>query len=90
MALALRSTEGHFRVHGDRHDCTIVDDGNPVGRIYEDTSASASTDQYWFWSITVYVDPNARIATSGKVSTLGEAKMAWLGSWIAWGNAQRR
>jgi hypothetical protein len=43
----------------------------------------------WFWSVTVYVDPKAGIVTSGKVSTLGEAKMAWLGSWVAWGNAQR-
>jgi hypothetical protein len=48
MALALRPTEGHSRVHGDRQDWTVFDDGNPVGRIYEDTSASASADQHWF------------------------------------------
>ena len=90
MALTLRPTGGHSRVYRDyRQDWTIYDDSEPVGRIYEDTSASASADQHWFWSLTVHVDPNAAIATSGKVATLGEAKTAWLRSWAAWGNAQR-
>jgi hypothetical protein len=90
MALTLRPTRGHSPVYGDRQDWTIFDDGKPVGRIYEDTSVSTSADLRWFWSITVYVHPDAGIAASGKVPTLGEAKTAWLRSWTGWRNAQRR
>lgn len=90
MALTLRPTGGASRVYQHRQDWTIFDDGNPVGRIYEDTSARTSADLRWFWSITVYVDPNAGITTRGRVPTLGQAKADWTRSWTAWGNAQRR
>ena len=64
-----------FPVYQDYHqDWTIYDDSEPVGHIYEDTSASAAADQHWFWSLTVHVDPNAGIATRGKVATLSEAR----------------
>jgi hypothetical protein len=89
MALTLRPTGGHARVYRDyRQDWTIYDDSEPVGRIYEDTSASTSADLRWFWSITVYVDPKAGITTSGKVPSLGHAKADWMRSWTAWGDAQ--
>jgi hypothetical protein len=83
MALTLRPTGGHSRVYQDRHDCTICDDGVPVGRIYEDT-ASTSADQRWSWSITVYVWPDAGIVTSGRAPTLDQAKAEFQRSWIAW------
>jgi hypothetical protein len=38
-------------------------------------------DPYWFWSITVYVDPQTEIVTSGKVQTFNEAKARFRTSW---------
>jgi hypothetical protein len=90
MALTLRPTGGPSRVHQHRPDWTIFDEGKPVGRIYEDTSASTSADLRWCWSIRTYVQPNAGIRTGGRVPTLGQAKTEWLRSWIAWRKAQRR
>ena len=66
MPLTMRPTGGHSPVYQDRQDWTILDEGQPVGRIYEDTSASTSADIRWFWSITVYVWPDAGIVTSGR------------------------
>ena len=57
MALTMRRTGGHSPVYADRQDWTIFDDGKPVGRIYEDASASTPADLRWFWSVPVYVDP---------------------------------
>ena len=88
MALTLRPTNS--QVYRGGQDWTIFDDGKPVGRIYENTSASTSADLRWFWSITVYVDPTTGIRTSNKAATLGEAKTAWLRSWVGWRTAQRR
>jgi hypothetical protein len=64
-------------------DWTILDDGKPVGRIYQ-RHAPASTAQTWFWSITEYVEPRAVLRTSGTASTLGEAKAAFMASWPRW------
>jgi hypothetical protein len=84
MALTLRPTGGHSPVDRGRQDWTVLHGGKPVGCIYENTSASTSGDLRWFWSITVYVHQDAGVATSGKVPTLGEAKMAWLHRWRGW------
>ena len=54
MLLTMRPTGGHSPIYADRQDWTVLDEGQPVGRIYEDTSAS-TPDQRWTWSITVYV-----------------------------------
>ena len=40
MPLTMRPIGGHSPVYQDRQDWTILDEGQPVGRIYEDTSAS--------------------------------------------------
>ena len=82
MLLTIRPTGGHSPVYADRQDWTVLDERQPVGRIYEDTSAS--TDQRWTWSITVYVWPDAGIATSGKAATLDQAKAEFQRNWIAW------
>ena len=74
MPLTMRPTGGHSPVYADRQEWTIHDDGEPVGRIYEDVSVSTSADQRWVWSVTVYADPKAGIVTSGKVATPEEAK----------------
>jgi hypothetical protein len=57
MALTLRATGGPSRANQHHQDWTIFDDGKPVGRIYEDTSASTPEDMRWFWSIRTYEQP---------------------------------
>jgi hypothetical protein len=39
MLLTMRPTGGHSPVYADRQDWTVLDEGQPVGRIYEDTSS---------------------------------------------------
>ena len=51
----------------------------PVGRIYEDALASTAAELRWFWSITVYVWPDASIVTSGRAPTLDQAKAEFAG-----------
>jgi hypothetical protein len=74
MLLTMRPTGGHSPVYADRQDWTIFDDGKPVGRIYEDATEGTHADLRWFWSITVYVWPDAGIVASGKAPTLDQAK----------------
>jgi hypothetical protein len=83
MLLTMRPTGGHSPVYADRQDWTVLDEGQPVGRIYEDTSAG-TPDRRWTWSITVYVWPDAGITTSGKAATLDQAKAEFQRNWIAW------
>ena len=35
----------------------------------------------WFWSITVYLNPKRGITTSGRASSLEEAKAQFLANW---------
>ena len=84
MLLTMRPTGGHSPVYADRQDWTILHEGQPVGRIYEDASAGTSDDLRWFWSITVYVWPDSGVVTSGKAATLDQAKAEFQRSWIAW------
>jgi hypothetical protein len=81
MALTLRPTGGHSPVYRDRQDWTIFEDGRPIGRLYESNSTGMPADLRWFWSITVYVHPNAGIVTSGKVASLEQAKADFRQSW---------
>ena len=81
MPLTMRPTGGHSPVYADRQDWTIFDDGAPVGRIYEDVSASTPAELRWFWSVTVYVNPKESIVTSGKAPTIEAAKAALEASW---------
>jgi hypothetical protein len=76
MALTLRPTSTSA-AGVDRLDFTVYESGNPVGRIFESPEFGTQEDSYWFWSITVYVDPQTEIVTSGKVQTLNEAKLGW-------------
>jgi hypothetical protein len=84
MPLTMRPTGGHSPVYADRQDWTIFDDGEPVGRIYEDATAGTPVELRWFWSVTVYVHPRAGIVTSGKVPTLEAAKAQFEASWRRW------
>jgi hypothetical protein len=40
----------------DLEDWIVLDDGIPIGRIYQ-RHAPANADVAWFWSITEYVEP---------------------------------
>jgi hypothetical protein len=63
----------------------ILDDGEPVGRLYEDASAGTPAGLRWFWSVTVYVNPKAGIVTSGKAPRPAGGKGAVRGTawWLA-------
>src|SRR5262249_8477081 len=53
-----------------------IEDGRPVGRMYEDLHALP--DLRWFWSITVFVGYRPGVTTSDRVATLDEAKARFL------------
>jgi hypothetical protein len=63
----------------DRRDFIVYEAGEPVGTIYENIGNGISEER-WFWSITVYVDPQLEIATSGKSKTF-KAKERFRTSW---------
>ena len=50
-----------------------------MGRLYEDRHSKP--ELRWFWSITVYVNPNLGIVTSGRAPSLDEAKAQFLRNW---------
>jgi hypothetical protein len=79
VALTLRRTGLSSPAYRDWLDYVIVEDGRDVGRLYEDRH---SRPEYrWFWSITVYVNPARGIVTSGRASTIEEAKAQFLANW---------
>ena len=47
-----------------------------MGRLYEDRHSRP--ELRWFWSITVYINPNLGITTSGRAPTMNEAKEHFL------------
>jgi hypothetical protein len=77
--LSLRPTGLASPAFADQKDYVVVEDGQVIGRMYEDPHAS--TDYRWFWSITEYVDPAHGIVTNGRVPTLDEAKAQFKSSW---------
>ena len=79
MALTLRRTGLSSPAYRDWQDYVIVEDGRDVGRIYEDRNSLPALR--WFWSITVYVNPNQGITTSGRAPSLDEAKAQFLTNW---------
>jgi hypothetical protein len=88
MALTLRPTGGHARIYRDRQDWTICVDGVPVGRLYEDTSASTSANLRWFWSITVYMGARTR-ASPRAVGWRPSARRGLMRSWMGLREAAR-
>ena len=60
-------------------DYVIVEDGRDVGLVYEDRHNRP--ELRWFWSITIYVNPKRGITTSGRASSLEEAKAQFLANW---------
>jgi hypothetical protein len=67
MPLTMRATGlSSSPVDKDYQDWTIFDDGEPVGRIYEDASASTPAELRWFWSVTDYVNPKSGIVAASR------------------------
>jgi hypothetical protein len=64
----------------DLEDWIVLDDGIPIGRIYQ-RHAPANADVAWFWSITTYVEPRSGLRTSGTTETLDAAKVAFRDNW---------
>jgi hypothetical protein len=56
-----------------------MEDGQVIGRIYEERYVPA--DVRWFWSITEHVDPALGLVTNGRVPSLEEAKVRFRASW---------
>jgi hypothetical protein len=69
--------------HADRQDWIVLDDGQEVGRIYEDRSEYTPPELRWFWSITRYVPPRLNVRTHDKVGSLAEAKRCFAKAWNA-------
>jgi hypothetical protein len=61
-------------------DYDVLADGNVVGRIYEDASASTPADMRWFWSVTEIV-PAIPNRTNGTAATREEAMAKFRAAW---------
>jgi hypothetical protein len=80
MGLTLRRTRlAHPPSMAYLEDWTILDNGKPVGRLYQ-THTTARTI-IWHWSITVYVEPRSGLSTSGTAGTLEAANAAFRDTW---------
>jgi len=77
--LFLRPSGLSSPAYQDQLDYVVIEDGQIIGRMYEDPHAPAEVR--WFWSITEYVDPALRITTNGRVPSLDEAKARFRVSW---------
>jgi hypothetical protein len=71
MALSLRRT--------GLADYCVIEDGQIIGRIYEDQHTLPALR--WFWSITEYVDPALPITRNGRAPSLQDAKARFKSSW---------
>jgi hypothetical protein len=68
MPLSLRPTGLSSPAFADWADYCVVEDGQVIGRIYEDRYVPA--DIKLFWSITEYVHPALGIRTHDRVASL--------------------
>jgi hypothetical protein len=50
-------------------DYDVLADSKPVGRIYEDASASTPPDMRWFWSITVILPAIQNVTSRPRIKT---------------------
>jgi len=64
----------------NRKDYTVHQDGEAIGRIYEDPAASRP-ELRWFWSITVLFPERSRVKTDGRTATFEEAKAQFAECW---------
>jgi hypothetical protein len=64
----------------DANDWSIHKDGQEIGRLYEDRTASRP-ENAWFWSITVMGPARHKVRTDGRAPTLEQAKAKFRTSW---------
>jgi hypothetical protein len=86
MTLTLRPTR--LSRDPDRNDWSIHEDGQEIGRLYEDPTATRP-EIAWFWSITVMGPARRRVKTDGRAPTLEEAKADFAAAWEAFQRAQQ-
>jgi hypothetical protein len=77
--LSLRPTGLSPPVYRDQLDCEVIEDGQAIGRMYEDRHALP--ELRWFWSITVFVGYRPDVVTNGRTPSLEEAKARFLKNW---------
>jgi hypothetical protein len=80
MALTLRPT--HLSRDPNAKDRSIHEDGQEIGRLYKDPTATRP-ELTWFWSIIVLGPARQRVKTDGRASTLEEAKAQFAAAWNA-------
>src|SRR5262249_11506805 len=79
-AIKVRKTRWAIKVvRSDQLDYEVLEDGRPIGRIYEDLHALS--ELLWFWSITVFVGDRPGVTTNGRAPTLELAKARFLENW---------
>jgi hypothetical protein len=88
MALSLRPTGLASGAFADWADYCVIEDGQVIGRIYEDRYSRPALR--WFWLITEYVDPAIGRVTNGRAPTLEEAKARFKSSWSKWRAASKQ
>jgi hypothetical protein len=64
------------------NDWSIHDDGEEIGRLYEDLTPTRP-ELTWFWSIIVMGPARQRVRTDGRAPTLEEAKADFQAAWHA-------
>jgi hypothetical protein len=77
--LTLRRTGLSPPVYRKWLDYVIVENGQDVGRLYEDRHSRP--ELRWFWAISIYVIPKLGITTSGRAPRLEQAKAQFLTNW---------
>jgi len=66
--LTLRPTGLSSPIYRDQLDYGVLEDGRPIGRMYEDLHALS--ELRWFWSITVFVGDRPGVTTNGRALEL--------------------
>ena len=71
MSLILKRASASRDGHWQDEDYDVLANGKPVGRIYEDASASTPPELRWFWSVTEIVPatPNRGHAATREEAT---------------------
>ena len=84
MALTLRPTGLQSPAYEDWADYSVYENGDRIGRLYEDRAAATQPELRWFWSITVVVDARAGVRSDGRTASFEDAKAQFHENWGKW------